>query len=460
MPKISLLIVEDEEKMQDILRTTFSGEEYEVLVAATPQEAKKIFDTQQCDVIITDIRLKKYSGMEVIKEVKNRSLQAPIIVTTAYGTVEQAVTAMKDGVFDYILKPFNLEELKLSVKRAWENKKLTLEVERLRKELQQKYDFNNIVGKSKIMQNVFETILQIAKSDATVLICGESGSGKELVAKAIHYNSNRKNEPLFILNCSALPENLLESELFGYEKGAFTDAKTSKPGYLSLSDNGTLVLDEIGDMQLNLQAKILRVIQEQEFIPLGGTKSIKTNVRFIACTNQNLKQKISENLFREDLYYRLNVVTINIPSLRERKEDIPILFDCFLNEFNEKYHKNISYDDSFINTLINYDFPGNVRELKNLTERLVLLSKKEILSEDSLPVEIINNKIKGILIDVSVPFKKLKENLINDFEKKYFLKLLKENNWNISRSALQAGIERKHLQRKIKELDIASEKKI
>jgi len=432
MQKITLLIVEDEEKMQDILHTTFSEEEYEVLIASTPQEAKKIFDTHQCDVIITDIRLKKYSGLEVIKEAKNRCMQAPIIVTTAYGTVEQAVNAMKDGVFDYILKPFNLEELKLTVKRAWENKKLTLEVERLRKEIQQKYDFNNIVGKSKVMQNVFETILQVAKSDATVLIWGESGTGKELVAKAIHYHSNRKNEPLFILNCSALPENLLESELFGYEKGAFTDAKNTKPGYFSLSNNGTLILDEIGDMQLNLQAKILRVIQEQEFIPLGGTKKIKTNIRFIACTNQNLKQKILENSFREDLYYRLNVVTITIPPLRERKEDIPLL--------------------------LNYDFPGNVRELKNLTERLVLLSKNEILNENSLPAEIVNSKTTSIAIDTSVPFKKLKENLINDFEKKYFVELLKQNNWNISRSAVQAGIERKHLQRKIKELNISAEK--
>ncbi len=448
-----LLVVDDEAKMQDILKTAFEDIAYTVSTASSVSEALKKFKEDAADLVITDMKMPRASGMELVRSIKKISPRTPVIILTAYGTVSSAVDAMKEGAYHYILKPVNLDELKIVVERALSENRLTKELEKIKEELRERYGVKGLVGKSAAMKNVFETIHLVADTLTTVLITGESGTGKELVARAIHYTSKCSEGPFFAINCAALPESLLESELFGYMKGAFTDASKDKPGYFELAQSGTLFLDEIGDMSLNLQSKLLRVLEEKQFIPLGGTKSVQVDVRVIAATHQDLSQWMKEGKFREDLFYRLNVVSLHLPALRERKEDIPLLFSHFLNTYGAQYKKNVSLSQDALKLLVDYAFPGNVRELENIVERMVIFAKSETLQPEDMPQEVKEQRErlpfeKELL---QLPFNDAKEKLLSSFEKNYIAGLLKKMDGNVSHAAKHAQMHRRQLQRKLKE---------
>lgn len=453
----TILVVDDEAKMQDILKTAFEDARYAVTTASSVSEALKKFKEKPSDLVITDMKMPRATGMDLVRGVKKISLRTPVIILTAYGTVASAVEAMKEGAYHYILKPVNLDELKIIVERALSENDLHKELERIKAELRERYGVKGFIGKSASIKNVFETIHQIADTLTAVLITGESGTGKELVARSIHYTSRCGEGPFFALNCAALPETLLESELFGYMKGAFTDAAKDKPGYFELAQNGTLFLDEIGDMSMNLQSKLLRVLEEKEYIPLGGTKPVRVNVRVIAATHQDLAARMKEEKFREDLFYRLNVVSIHLPALRGRREDIPLLLSHFLEKFNAQYKKNLSFSQEAVNTLMDYAFPGNVRELENIVERIVIFTKADTVTPEDVPQEIREHKErlpfeKELL---SLPFNEAREKLISSFEKKYFTEILKKEDGNISHAAKHAQMHRRQLQRKLREYALA-----
>lgn len=445
-----ILVVDDEIKTCEILKTFFEKEGYRVITANSGDSALEKFQKEEIDVVITDVKMPKISGMELLKKIKESGRETPVIIITAYGDVKSAVEAIKEGAYYYILKPYELEEIKVIVERALKDISLKKEVKILKEQLKEKYNFENIIGKSKKMLEIFNIIRQVADTDASILITGETGVGKELIARAIHYNSRRRNKLFLALNCSALPANLLESELFGYCKGAFTDAYKDKEGYLEMADGGTIFLDEIGEMPTSLQTKLLRVLENNEFMRLGGTKPIKVNVRFISATNQNLKEKIEKNEFREDLYYRLNVVPIQIPPLRERKEDIPVLIQYFLNKYNREYNKNVKFSEKVIQSLLEYSFPGNVRELENLVERSVILANSEIVDKIDIFTSAGDEEFSFFDLD----YHSAKEKILSEFEKKYFQEILKRANNNISQAAKLAKIHRVNLYNKIKELGL------
>jgi two-component system response regulator PilR (NtrC family) len=383
--KGKILVVEDEKSMREVLKIFFESENFNVTTSSDGLEALSLLEKDIYDVVITDIRLPRLDGMELLKKIKEVSPNTMVIMITAFGTKESAIEAMKIGAYDYINKPFNMDELRIIVKRALEKKKLSEEVSILRQKVETTYALENIIGQSPKMQELFRLIPRIAQSNSHVLITGESGSGKELFANALHNLSQRKDKNFVTINCAAFPEGLLESELFGHMKGAFTGALYNKQGLFEIADGGTLFLDEIGEMSINLQVKLLRVIENGTFRRVGGTSDIKVDVRIISATNKDLKEEVLAGRFREDLYYRLNVVPINIPPLRERKEDIPLLIDYFLKKVCNSTKR---FTNEAIKLLVDYPWKGNVRELENVIERVVLLSdKKEIMPED-LPLEI------------------------------------------------------------------------
>lgn len=453
MPAQKLLVVDDEAKMQDILKTAFEDIAYIVDTASNVSEALKKFKEDAADIVITDMKMPRASGLELVRSIKKISPKTPVIILTAYGTVASAVDAMKEGAYHYILKPVNLDELKIVVERALSENRLTKELEKVKEELRERYGVKGLVGKSACMKNIFETIHLVADTLSPVLITGESGTGKELVARSIHYTSKCAEGPFFAINCAALPETLLESELFGYMKGAFTDATKDKPGYFELAEGGTLFLDEIGDMSVNLQAKLLRVIEEKQFLPLGGTKPIQTNVRVIAATHQDLSLHMKDGKFREDLYYRLNVVSLHLPPLRERRDDLPLLFSHFLYKYNAQYKKNISLSQNALKLLVDYAFPGNVRELENIVERMVIFAKSETLQSEDVPQEVKEQREKLPFEKelLQLPFNDAREKLLSSFEKKYFMEVLKKVEGNVSHAAKHAQMHRRQLQRKLKE---------
>jgi DNA-binding NtrC family response regulator len=374
---------------------------------------------------------------------------------TATRTVKTAVEAMKLGAYDYVTKPFDTEELSLIIRRALSTQALEKEVRYLREEIDKSCGFGNIVGKSKVMEDVFKIVRQIADSKSTVLIMGESGTGKELISRAIHYNSNRRNYPFVTINCAAIPETLIESELFGHEKGAFTNAIEKKLGRFEVAHEGTLFLDEIGELSLATQAKILRFLEEKEFNRVGGSKTIKVDVRLITATNKELTQLLKKGSFREDLYYRINVVPIIIPPLRERKEDIPLLIDHFIRKFNEENNKNVKgVSKEALELMMNYEWPGNVRELENLVERVIALTPNEDIQPNELPLSLINiskiNGLKEYILDGKVPFLKAEE----EFERGIILDALKRSNYVQSHAAEMLGISRRILKYKMDKLGI------
>lgn len=384
MPRI--LIIDDDEIVRDVLKTYLSSAGFEVVLASNGREGLDIAKQENLDLIITDLMMPQIGGIEVLKELSVTNNPAPVIVITAYGTVQNAVEAMKLGAIDYITKPFNLEEFGIVVNRAIGISKLQKENILLKKQLKKKYRFEGLIGDSAEMQKVFEMIEKIADTESTVLITGESGTGKEMIAKTIHYSSSRSEAPFIPVNCAAIPKDLLESELFGHEKGAFTGALNTRIGRFELANKGTLFLDEVGELAPHLQVKLLRVLQEREFERVGGIKTIKVDVRILAATNSDLEKAVKEGRFREDLYYRLNVIPLRIPPLRERRDDIPLLIDHFAIEFARKRKRQpLRFTKDALNALLHYDWPGNVRELKNLIERLTILVNGDVADVHDLP---------------------------------------------------------------------------
>jgi DNA-binding NtrC family response regulator len=378
-----ILIIDDDESIRDLLGTFLKEQGFDVVTAVDGKAGLDVLRQERFDLFLVDLIMPVMGGLDLLKEVSNLKIDIPSIVITAFATVNTAVEAIKLGAFDYITKPFSLDELLIVINRCLNVSKLKIENETLKRQLKHKFDFGEIIGSSPKMQRIYELIKKIADTDSTVFIHGESGTGKELIAKVIHYNSMRSQKAFVPLNCAAIPKDLLESELFGHEKGAFTGAINTRIGRFELANNGTIFLDEIGELHPSLQVKLLRVIQEREFERVGSTKTLKVDVRILAATNRDLKKAITNGEFREDLYYRLNVIPLEIPPLRERKEDIEILMEHFIHKFSKKKKKEtIRISTDAMDCLKNYHWPGNVRELQNMIERLVILSDGVVRADD------------------------------------------------------------------------------
>jgi DNA-binding NtrC family response regulator len=384
--KKRILVVEDEEKLRRVIELQLLSAGFDVDKAATAEEALKIVD--RADLVLTDLKLPNMDGLEFLGLIRRQNSLVPVIMMTAYGTVETAVEAMKAGATDFLLKPFSLDHLMQVVQKGLEMRALRDENRKLKAELGRRYEFDNIIGRSSAMQEIFDTVERVAPTRATVLLAGESGVGKDLVARAIHYHSPRRDKPLVKINCTAIPENLMESELFGYEKGAFTGANTSKPGKFEQADTGTVFLDEIGDVPGPIQVKLLRILQEREFERLGSNVTRHIDVRVVAATNQDLRAALEQGTFREDLYYRLNVVPINIPALRERKQDIPFLANHFIKKLAPETGCRVeTITDAAMEKLVNYHWPGNVRELENVIERSLVMAAGTALDAADIKLE-------------------------------------------------------------------------
>ncbi len=445
----TILVVDDDQAHRTMLRTLLSGWGYKIVEADDGQVAVEKVHEQAFDMILMDIRMLKVSGLEALDGIKTYNPAIPVIIMTAYSSVETAVEALKKGAYDYLTKPLDFDELRLAMERAMDHSQLKEENRLLRETLGSHFDRQNIIGRSTAMVKLLETVAQVAPSEATVLITGDSGTGKELIAGAIHFNSPRKDGPFVKVNCAAITETLLESELFGHEKGAFTGAHRLKEGRFRQADGGSLFLDEVSEMSLGMQVKLLRALQEREITRVGGEEVIKVDVRIIAATNKDLIQEIESGRFREDLYYRLNVVTLNVPLLRERKEDIPLLAQHFMNTFAEKNRKQIKgFTPQAMDQLLKYDWPGNVRELMNAVERAVVLSRSEYLDEQDLPLVIkdsLSDEEKSPSRD-AVPA----DLPLEDVEKATILKTLESTDGNKSEAARRLGITRKTLHKKLK----------
>ncbi len=388
-----VLVVDDEESMRHMLSLILKREGYEVLTAGGGQEALALVDGKLFDFILMDVVMPGMDGLELLKMIKDRKVEATVIMMSAYGSLETAVEAMKTGAYDYVSKPFKPDEILLTLRKAEERENLRKENVRLRQEVCRDYSFGNIVGKSVKMVQLFETIKKISDYKASVLILGESGTGKEMVARSLHYNSSRVNGPFVAVNCGAIPETLLESELFGHDRGAFTDAKKEKRGSFEMAHQGTLFLDEVGETSPTAQVKLLRALQEGEVKRLGSEHPIFVDVRIIAATIKDLTRAVAEGRFREDLFYRLNVLPLHLPPLRDRKEDLPLLVDHFIQKYNQQHRLNIQgVSESSLARLLEYPWPGNVRELENAIERSMILTLGEKIESDSLPSEVLGER--------------------------------------------------------------------
>ncbi len=440
--EIRILVVDDEEIVRASLVDWLQEDGYQAESAENGFEALRMIRERPWDIAMVDLKMPKMDGLELLQKAKEISPDIQIIIITAYATVHTAVQAIKMGAYDYLIKPCDPEEISMLIKRLIESQMLAKEVTFLRKELTKQYRFHDLVSKSPKMREIFEFAQAVSKSVSNILILGESGTGKELLARAIHNESLRPQGPFVPVSCVALPETLLESEFFGHEKGAFTSAVAAKKGKFELADGGTIFLDEIGDISPKLQLSLLRVIQEKEIVHLGGTKPIKLDVRIIAATNRDLKKAVEEGRFREDLYYRLNVISIELPPLRERKEDIPALVLHFIQKFNMELGKNVQkMSEEALKALMRHDWPGNVRELENAVERAMVVSKEGIIKPEELHLAPHMIPTEG-----GEPGNKS----IKAVEKEHILKILKENDWNIQRSAEILDIDRVTLYNKIK----------
>ncbi len=442
------LVIDDDPEMCSLLADSLQGEGLSVLTSDDSLEACKILKKEEFDVIITDLKMKGLKGLDLLEEAKGVAPGTPVIIITAFGTIQSAIQAMKMGAYDYITKPFQMDEIVLTIKKALENRLLRKEVVRLRKEVESRYQFHQLIGTSPPMQKIYDLIQRISDATGNVLITGESGTGKELVAKAIHYNGVRKDAPFVAVNCAAIPETLLESELFGYKKGAFTDAKADKKGLFFGAMDGTLFLDEITEMSLMLQAKLLRVIEERCVRPLGDTHSYPIDVRIISASNRDIRSGIREGRFREDLYYRLKVIDIELPPLRKRKEDIPLLIQHFIAKFSDETKRKVSgVSEDALKLLANYSWPGNVRELENVVQRAITLAQHETIGPDDLPSSMLQ-EIRESVLD-----KGFREKYsIDHLEKEYIKRILIEVGGNKSKAAEILGLDRKTLYRKLEEL--------
>lgn len=450
--KFTILVIDDEKNIRTGLKAALEMDGYEVLLASDGKEGLDIAFTNEVDLVITDLRMPGVTGEEVLRKITSETPGIPVIVLTGHGTVENAVEAMRSGAYDFLTKPLNLDRLSLLVKRALQNRELVIQHRELEKELGDKKNFEKIIGKSPVMLKVFDVVKRVAPTKASILITGESGVGKELIADAIHNLSTRKDNPFVKVHCAALAETLLESELFGHEKGAFTGAVSRKRGRFELAHSGSVFLDEIGEIDQSIQIKLLRVLQEKKFERVGGEDTLEVDVRIITATNRNLEKEIREGNFREDLYYRLNVVTIHVPPLRERKDDLPLMIASFIKEFAEENGKKIDgVDGKARAALYAYDWPGNVRQLRNCIESAVVMTSGPLITLDDLPPTI-RSSDESPVISIPVGY------TMADAEREILLQTLSSLNGNKSKTAEVLGIGRKTLHRKLDEWGI--EKKI
>lgn len=458
MSDFRILLIDDEPAQITSLKSFLKRRNYTILTANSGQEGLTFIDNGNVDLVFTDFRMPDMNGLEVVQKTKNLNPEIPVVVITAFSDTKDAVKVMKEGAFDYLSKPVDLDELELLVNKAKEHRYLVSENKSLREQLEEKYKFDSIISQSGEMEQVLNTAGRVAKSKATVLLRGQSGTGKELVAKAIHYSSERKDKPLITVNCAALSENLLESELFGHEKGSFTGAFSQRIGRFEQSDGGTLFIDEIGDIALQTQVKLLRALQFGEFERVGGSKTIKVDVRVITATNRNLEQLIKNGLFREDLFYRINVVTITLPELRERKTDIPILIRHFIKKYaieNNKDVKDISKEAQ--DYLMRYSFPGNIRELENIIERAVVMSREELITTSDLPTGLFLANEKSVFDPND--FTKSYTGKVAAFESAMIDAALDLKNGNQSKAAELLGISERHLRSRMSKLNIVNTKR-
>jgi putative PEP-CTERM system response regulator len=447
-----LLVVDDEKSQRDILTVILEGEGYTVAAASNVAQALTLYRTHPADVVLTDLSMPDRDGLSLLEEVRKVSPKALVVVITAFGTVDSAVQAMKKGAFDYLTKPLDREELLITVTRAFENLHLVKENRRLREELQEKFTVKSLIGRHALMQEVFRLIKKVAPGHTTVLITGESGTGKELVARAIHADSPRKDRPFRALNCAAIPDTLLESELFGYEKGAFTGAQARQIGLFEAADQGTLFLDEIGDLSHPLQAKLLRVLQEKEIRRIGGREDIKVDVRVVAATNRRLAAAIKQGTFREDLFYRLNVMSIPLPSLRDRATDIPELAEYFLKKYAAESGKAIQgVSTQALRVLMEYHWPGNVRELESVIERAVLLCETERVEVEDLPLDVRSRVTLLDRMEFELPGEGFS---LEEFERQVLEKAMARSNGVITKAAKMLGLTYKTMQYRLEKFQI------
>lgn len=444
-----ILIIEDEDSQRRVLEYNLQQEGYKVYTVSSAEEGLEFFKNISVDVVISDIKMPQMDGIELLSEIKRLYPEMQVILITAYATIDSAVEAMKLGAYDYIRKPINRDELKIAIRKAIELKRLETENLRLHQQLVDRFSFHNIIGGSAAMKEVFDKMARVAKSDATVLITGKSGTGKELCAKSIHFNSKRADNNFIVVNCSSIPKDLIESELFGHLKGAFTGAFRDRKGKFELADGGTVFLDEIGDLHGDLQAKLLRVLQEKEIDRVGGKEPVKIDVRVIAATNKNLLEATKAGEFREDLYYRLNVVKIRLPPLRKRKDDIPLLLQHFLHKFDAG---NCRVEPSITEAFLQYDWPGNVRELENVIQHAVVLRKhQDRLTLQDLPEHIKNASFSQSSIILDIPDSGIQ---LEEVEKTLILKALQKADWNQTQAAKLLGITRQTLIYRMEKYDI------
>lgn len=462
-----ILIIDDEESVIDVLQSFLKLKGFEVTTASDGKEGLNILQQEKFSLILTDLMMPDITGLDILKKANEINLNTPIILITAYGSIQSAVEAMKLGAFDYITKPFSLDELLIIINRAIDFYKLQKENTMLKTQLKKKYKFKGLIGDSPQMHKLYELIEKVADTNSTILITGESGTGKEVIAKTIHYNSSRANNPFVPINCAAIPKDLLETEMFGHEKGAFTGATNTRIGRFELANNGTIFLDEIGELDPSLQVKILRVLQEREFERVGGVKTIKVDVRVLAATNRDLEKAVREGKFREDLFYRLNVIHIHMPPLRKRLEDIPLLIDHFVHEICNKRGRNpLKISKEAMDCLLEYRWPGNVRELENLIERLSILVTNDVVSVSDLPERFLKKCIKddnestlcseaqGSPI-INVPQDGMNLNkIVDEIERNLILQALEKTAWIKSKAANLLGLNRTTLIEKMKKMGI------
>jgi DNA-binding NtrC family response regulator len=460
---MNILVVDDESVIREGLTRILEGGEFAVETAKNGHAAIELLQQKEFDLIITDLKMPGMSGFEVLNAVKILQPDAPVIMITGFATVETAVEAMKNGTVDYIVKPFAPDQILEKVHRALEQKNTSVEEIYIKKEIDCHHGFDQFVGESREIQTIYRRIIQVAATDSTVLITGESGTGKELAARAIHKNSARRDQPFVAVDCTALAENLLESELFGHVKGSFTGAMQTKMGLLMVADGGTLFLDEVSNISLSTQAKLLRVLQERQVTPIGGTQPVSFNIRLVAASNKNLKVAISEGKFREDLYFRLNIIPLDLPPLRERKGDIPLLIRHFFNKFTAEVGRELrGISPEAMDFLESYSYPGNVRELVNTIERAVVLAEGGIIQKENLelgdPVELPAG-FDGYVPTNAEALKEMKRHIrdrsVENVEKAFVMSALKRSNWNISRAAEETGMLRPNFQTMLKRLGIS-----
>lgn len=469
MKEERILVVDDDRVIREGLQRILKAEGYVVEALSGGRQAVDRLEEADFDLIITDLKMPGMSGLEVLQAIKSEHPDLPVILITGYAAIDNAVEVMKSGAADYLAKPFANEEIVHKVRKALDTRAVLLDEVYLRREVTETHGFGPLIGESREMQKVYQRILQVAQADSTVLVTGESGTGKELVARAIHDHSLRREQPFVAIDCTALAESLLESELFGHVKGSFTGAVQTKRGLFEIADGGTLMLDEIGNISMATQAKLLRVLQEREVTPIGGTKSVQINIRLVAATNANLKDMVEEGTFRDDLFFRLNIIPVELPPLRDRKGDLMLLAGHFLKKFSEGNNKEVrGFSPEVIELLEAYNFPGNVRELENLIERAVVLTQGEFLQRSDLEMSV-EDLGSFAMPDIEIPKNAdelkerkriLREQAVDPLEKAFLLNALERNNWNITRAAEDVGMQRPNFQAMLKKQGINTRQRV